>query len=801
MKYKSALLATLLAFGISTASAQLNSDLQDKLDQKPNTTRVDVIILTGSGSNERASEAVRNANGNISHEFGIINGVAVTIPKVAAKNLANRDFVREIQPDYDVETRLDASTGTINVEKVWQENNTGEGVDVAVLDTGVEDNTILNVQDQVDYTGEGTDDLNGHGTHVAGVAASTDEQYRGVAYDADILDVKVLNQDGTGSASDVIEGLEWSVENGAEVATLSLGAQVSECDGTSAISEAVDNTVDRGVAVTVAAGNNGPESQTITAPGCAREPITVGSSNSGEISDFSSRGPTADGRVKPDIVAPGERITSLSNNNGSGTKFETLSGTSMATPHAAGTAALLLSENEELEPGEIKNITKTSAEDLGFNDNSQGDGLLDAYAAYQQISEQEANTTEQNESRSNQAPVIKSLGVESVEVNGSPGAEMVVNATDLDNDTLNVEFYFGGEQAFSSRGYGKLTYTESNLSANTTYNWRAEASDNINTSSTGKIEFTLASTNEGEGDERNGTRRNNSNLPPQASETARKATGGFFNPNSPFYGIDVFFDRASVAVGIKSKESVMGERAMEARVMSDRGNENAAQRAIKNLRRTAGDSENSTKEAEEALENALEGAPDQAKQGLRNALTNVEKDRKERISRREQRSNDSAGEEDRDDNSQREGPDIGRNSTSNDIGEAAAEDKTDRGPQRDSKQESRVNVSGEQNKTPAIRRGQNEGSSTRDRSNSTDERNNESMRLEPPKNPRDREKQDQEEGNSAEAELDAEAGAEVSPSGTEAEADVEAQGSASGDTGYNNANPDRKKQPETSYGY
>jgi serine protease AprX len=599
------------------------------LDRSPNTSQVDVIIMTGAGENERAAEAVRNAGGNVNHDFSIIDGVAVTIPKVAAQNLAERDFVREIQPDYTVETRLSDSVDTVEAEEVWSQNVTGEGVDVAVLDTGVEDDTILDVENQVDYTGEGTDDLNGHGTHVAGIIASPDDEYRGIAYEADIFDVKVLDQEGTGSASDVIEGLEWAVENNADIATLSLGAEVSECDGTSSISEAVDNTVEEGVTVTVAAGNNGPDSETITAPGCAEEPITVGSSADSEISDFSSRGPTADGRVKPDLVAPGEGITSLTNNDGDGPNFETLSGTSMATPHVAGAAAQLLSE-EDLTPAEVKNITTYTAEDLGFDENSQGAGLLDAYAAYQQVAQGEnttENNSEENETTGNQAPVIESLGVETVETNGSVEAEMTVNATDANNESLDVTFYFQGEQAETTEGYGELSFTESNLSVNSTYNWSAEASDGINTSTTGKLEFTVETLEEDE-EEENETSNRTSGLPPQASDTARKATAGFFNPNSPFYGFDVAFDRAAVAVGLKSKEAVMEERAQEAKVMAARGNEKAAEKALKNLRNSAGNSENATQEAQQTLERAMKDAPEDAREELRNALEKVEKERK-----------------------------------------------------------------------------------------------------------------------------------------------------------------------------
>lgn len=627
MNRKAIILAFAALLTVSTVSAQISPELEDRLEQRPDTEKVDVIILTQPNANEQAKNAVRNTNGNVSHDFDIIDGVAVSIPKVAADNLAQRDFVREIQPDYSVETRLSESTETVNANQVWNENTTAEGVDVAVLDTGIEDNTILNVEDQVDYTGEGTDDLNGHGTHVAGIVASPNDEYRGVAYGADLFDVKVLDGDGAGSASDVISGLEYAADNNAEVAVLSLGAEVESCDGTSSLSEAVDNAVEEGLAVTVAAGNNGPDSGTITAPGCAERGITVGSSGNGEISDFSSRGPTADGRTKPDLVAPGEGITSLTNNDGDSPQFETLSGTSMATPHVAGAAALLLSE-QDLTPSEVKNITTYTAEDLGFDENSQGAGRLDAYAAYRQVAQTENQTGNET---GNQAPTVEALETQVTLLNESAEVEIAINAEDTDNESLETTFYFEGEQVSQQEGYGEITHTESNLSLNETYSWSAEVTDGINTSTTGTQSFNT-DTNTEEEESENETRPP---LPEEASDRARQARGGgLFGPSSGLYGLDIALDRASVAIGLRSREDVMEERAQEARNAAEQGDNEAAEKAVRSLRNTAGNSENASREVEETLNRVIEDAPEEARQGLQNALGNVERERQERENRR-----------------------------------------------------------------------------------------------------------------------------------------------------------------------
>ncbi|QKQ98617.1 S8 family serine peptidase [Candidatus Nanohaloarchaea archaeon] len=543
MKHKALAAALIVLLTLPAASAQISDSLQEKLSQTPGTERVDVIILTARNASDQAKKAVRQAGGNVKHEFNLINGVAVSIPEVAAENLASKDFVREIQPDFKVETVLSESTQTVNAEKVWNKNATGENIDVAVLDTGIEDNTILDVEKQVYYAGSDTDDLNGHGTHVAGIVASPNERYTGVAPGADLFDVKVLESEGTGSASDVIEGLEYAVNNGAEIATLSLGAQVETCDGSSALSEAVNNAVEKGLVVTVAAGNAGPEDQTITAPGCAERALTVGSSSNGEVSEFSSRGPTADGRTKPDLVAPGERITSLWKNSGNSPQFNTLSGTSMATPHVAGAAAILLAEKSGLTPREVKNITTYTATDLEYPDDAQGSGRLNVYAAYQAVTE-----PNQTGSSENNAPSISVVG-STVNTTGEITAELKVNVSDPDNSSLNTSFYIDGELRSKVEGYGVTTYTATNLSANTTYNWSAGTTDGINTSRTAVKTFSTEIR-----EESNRTENVTGPLPPGIRKKEEKPPAfqwglpAFLRPDFSFPGN--FFQGISQSIGL-----------------------------------------------------------------------------------------------------------------------------------------------------------------------------------------------------------------------------------------------------------
>jgi len=259
----------------------------------------------------------------------------------------------------------------------------------------------------------------GHGTHVAGIIAGNGKmsngQYKGVAPEANLVGVKVLDNTGGGRSSDVIAGIQWVVQNKAtyniKVINLSLGAPATQSYATDPLSQAAEAAWDAGLVVVAAAGNNGPEPGTINTPGINAHIITVGAvddrgtvdTGDDVIAGFSSRGPTIDGLTKPDLVAPGVNITSLAadtsylpkKNSGSRGKpgkalqaitqskpqqttifdyYVTMSGTSMATPMAAGTAALLLEQNPNWTPDEVKKQMMGTAVDMGFAPNEQGAG-------------------------------------------------------------------------------------------------------------------------------------------------------------------------------------------------------------------------------------------------------------------------------------------------------------------------------------------------------------------------------------------------------------------------------------------
>ncbi len=303
--------------------------------------------------------------------------------------------VQCIYEDLPVRALLDYSVSHIGVPAAWEDGLTGQGIKIAVIDTGIDPlhpDFEGRIVASADYTGEGVEDLNGHGTHCASIAAGTgaksDGKYRGVAPDASLYIAKSLDAQGNGMMSDVMAGIEWAVDQGVDVISLSLGT-AGPSDGTDALSEMCDAAVDAGVVTCVAAGNDGPGSYTVGAPGAAEKVITVGAaSDLDKIAPFSSRGPTRDGRLKPDVVLPGVDIVAA---RASGTAmgqtvdddYTSASGTSMATPHAAGVCALLLESEPDLSPEEVKERLGATAIDIDTDAYAQGQGRVDAWRALQ----------------------------------------------------------------------------------------------------------------------------------------------------------------------------------------------------------------------------------------------------------------------------------------------------------------------------------------------------------------------------------------------------------------------------------
>lgn len=229
----------------------------------------------------------------------------------------------------------------LRLPAVWARTK-GAGVRVAILDTGIDSDhpDLAGAIDATrDFTGEGIEDLNGHGTHAAGILAARRNAlgFVGVAPECRLLVGKVLRRDGGGTLDAVADGIDWAVEQGAHIVSMSLGAPV----GSSRLYEAVHAALARGLILVCAAGNAGALGRrTIGYPARYGSVLTIAAHDrNGHPSGFSSRG------AEIDFMAPGEEIWSTWKGGG----FAKLSGTSMATPFAAGVAALVLAKH--LTPG------------------------------------------------------------------------------------------------------------------------------------------------------------------------------------------------------------------------------------------------------------------------------------------------------------------------------------------------------------------------------------------------------------------------------------------------------------------
>lgn len=371
-----------------------------------------------NAKNDIAARLDREINAKYEYELAF-NGIALDISDTEANIIGQSPFVKQVYPDYEVKAMLNESAPLIGANRVWALNSsdgvrccgtslTGKGVKIAVLDTGVNylhrdlggcigfGCKVFLGWNFVNNTDNTMDD-NGHGTHVAAIAAGRGPyDLTGVAPDANIIPYKVLDRNGIGYQSWIMGGIERAInsssqkKNAVNIISMSLGGYGNPDDP---LSVAVDNAVNAGIVVVVAAGNS-YNYLTITSPGTARNAITVGATDKTDtIANYTSRGPVLWGDrliLKPDVVAPGSGICAA-NFDYSWSPFNCAdlgdqnhilkSGTSMATPHVAGLAALIKQAHPDWTPGDIKSAIKMGAKNLNYDIFSQGFGRIDAYNA------------------------------------------------------------------------------------------------------------------------------------------------------------------------------------------------------------------------------------------------------------------------------------------------------------------------------------------------------------------------------------------------------------------------------------
>lgn len=311
-------------------------------------------------------------------------------PDGASTKRAASGSVGHVWLDQPVRASDADSSPQIGAPEAWEAGFTGEGVTVAVLDTGI-DATHPDLDEVVvgerDFSGKGNVvDGDGHGTHVASILAGSGEASdgvnKGVAPDADLLVGKVLDDNGDGSLSGVIEGMEWAAAEGADVVNLSLGSLFFDVPSPDAV--AVDELTEQyGTLFVVSAGNFGELGQgSVGSPGIAAKALTVGAvDDADEVTVYSSRGGADEGLLKPDVVAPGDGIVAARAAGTTGGDVVddlhvALSGTSMAAPHVAGAAAVLKQARPDLDATTLKSALMGSAVSTGADVWTEGAGRI-----------------------------------------------------------------------------------------------------------------------------------------------------------------------------------------------------------------------------------------------------------------------------------------------------------------------------------------------------------------------------------------------------------------------------------------
>ncbi len=406
------------------------------------TADFDIIVRSAPSATQRAdtaAKAVIKQGGSAKHALGIVGGASAQLKGTGVLKLtrdADVDYVArdrhmraQFDPALDSAKALTPGILEVNAPQVWSQLGlTGQGVGVAIVDSGVYPHPDLagRIVASIDFTTAlptvsttpGVDP-GGHGTHVAGLVAGdgtlSGGAYTGVAPRANIIDVRVVDSNGSSNVSTILRGLQWVLANrityNIKVVNMSLGATPTGSYKSDFMATAAEVLTFSGITVVVSAGNSGPLAGTVTTPATDPYVITVGAlDDSGTslllddlMTVFSSRGRTPfDNLSKPDLVAPGRKMVSL---RSPGSALDTLfperqvtatsaltadyyrlSGTSMAAPVVAGVVALMVERNPTLSPAQIKRRLKSTATSLMFGTTlDRGAGLVNAFAAVSSV--------------------------------------------------------------------------------------------------------------------------------------------------------------------------------------------------------------------------------------------------------------------------------------------------------------------------------------------------------------------------------------------------------------------------------
>ncbi|MFJ8662113.1 S8 family peptidase [Streptomyces sp. NPDC093795] len=434
------------------------------------TTTLPLIAVYGTDLARSVPAAPRGARrGQV---LRTIDGVALTAEKKQAATFwaelnapaaRSASGITKLWLDRKVQATLERSTKQVHAPEAWAAGYDGTGTEVAVLDTGA-DAEHPDLKGRVTASENFTDsetagDRQGHGTHtlstVGGSGAASGGKQKGVAPGAALLNGKVLNDSGSGAASWIIAGMEWAVAQGADVVSMSLGSPVPT-DCTDPMSVAAEELArNEGTLFVVAAGNSGPTHNTVSSPGCAPSVLTVGATDRDDSTAyFSSRGPTiVQHTLKPEIAAPGVGISAAAAGGRGVYAYQAMSGTSMATPHVAGAAAIVKQRHPDWTGQQVKAALVASAESSVPGDVREvGGGRLDVKAAIDQTvlgspavqggtynwpqDKTDRTTVSVPYTNTSGAPVTLNLAVE--KVTGNDGSRVRSSVARLDRRTVTV---------------------------------------------------------------------------------------------------------------------------------------------------------------------------------------------------------------------------------------------------------------------------------------------------------------------------------------------------------------------------
>jgi serine protease AprX len=431
-----AAILALPAIPVAASGAPTPSRLDDEVSQRIQTTaetqRIPVIVegahdgfdlSNGERRAQRAAARVRSGGGQVVGTSNLLGATVAALTPAEIRALSADPSIARVHFDTEVKAAsigaADTSTGptpivfqqTVGATDAWRQGQTGRGVTIAVLDSGIDNNNAAfgaRVKARVDFVNPAhpvQGDPAGHGTHVAGiVAAGRNAASPGIAPDANLVSVRVLDANGRSRLSTVMLGLEWVIAHkqslGIRVVVMALGAPTTGGYREDPLAAAAELAWRSGLVLVTAAGNNGPGAGTIQTPGVDPLILTVGASDDNgtaavaddNLPTWSSVGPTADGLAKPDLVAPGRKIVSVrvpgstldlqSPSHVEGPTTIRFSGTSEATAVAAGSAALLIAQRPDLTPDQTKALLVNAARPLaGVAKAGQGGGLLDVARA------------------------------------------------------------------------------------------------------------------------------------------------------------------------------------------------------------------------------------------------------------------------------------------------------------------------------------------------------------------------------------------------------------------------------------